>query len=117
MSFKLKNTFESRLEESTKIRKKYPDRVPVVCEKISKSSNQSIPSIDKIKYLVPMDLTISQFLYVIRSRMKLPAEKAIFLFVNNTIPSSSTMISNLYSQHKDPDGFLYMVYSGENVFG
>ena len=49
--------------------------------------------------------------------MKLPPEMALFIFVNNTIPSSSTLMSNLYSQYKDPDGFLYLTYSGENTFG
>ena len=35
---------------------------------------------------------------------------------NNTLPFSWTM-GELYSQHKDADGFLYIAYSGENTFG
>jgi hypothetical protein len=31
---------------------------------------------------VPQDLTVGQFVYVIRKRIKLPAEKAIFIFVD-----------------------------------
>ena len=45
---------DSRREESQKIRRKYPDRIPVVVEKVS---NSSIPDIDKRKFLVPSDLT------------------------------------------------------------
>ena len=45
---------DSRREESQKIRRKYPDRIPVVVEKVSTSS---IPDIDKRKFLVPSDLT------------------------------------------------------------
>lgn len=45
--------------------------------------------IDKKKYLVPSDLTCGQFVYVIRKRLKLPAEKAIFLFVNGVIPPTA----------------------------
>ena len=26
-------------------------------------------------------------------------------------------MGQLYDDYKDPDGFLYMAYSGENVFG
>ncbi|KAI7985216.1 Autophagy-related protein 8e [Camellia lanceoleosa] len=38
------------------------------------------------KYLVPADLTVGQFVYVIRKRIKLSAEKAIFIFVDNVLP-------------------------------
>ena len=41
-------------------------------------SPESLPSIDKQKYLVPADLTIGQFVYVIRKRIKLSAERAFF---------------------------------------
>lgn len=29
----------------------------------------------------------------------------------------SALIGELYSQHKDEDGFIYIMYSGENTFG
>jgi GABA(A) receptor-associated protein len=38
------------------------------------------------RYLVPADLSVGQFVYVIRKRIKLPSEKAIFIFVKNTLP-------------------------------
>jgi GABA(A) receptor-associated protein len=38
------------------------------------------------RYLVPADLTVGQFVYVVRKRIKLGAEKAIFVFVKNTLP-------------------------------
>ena len=38
------------------------------------------------RYLVPADLTVGQFVYVIRKRIKLNAEKAIFIFVDNVLP-------------------------------
>ncbi len=73
--------------------------------------------IDKKKYLVPADLTCGQFLYVIRKRLKLPAEKAIFLFVDGKIPATTAMLNAIYEENQDRDGFLYMSYSDENVFG
>jgi GABA(A) receptor-associated protein len=42
------------------------------------------------RYLVPTDLTVGQFLYVLRKRVSVPAEKAIFIFVGNSMPSSCT---------------------------
>jgi len=113
-SFKAQNTAEKRKAEAGRIRTKYPDRIAVIAEKAEKSS---IPDIDKKKYLVPADLTMGQFVYVIRKRIKLPAEQAIFVFVNNTLPPASALMSDIYKQHKDEDGFLYVTYSGENTFG
>lgn len=42
------------------------------------------------RYLVPGDLTVGQFVYVIRKRIKLTPEKAIFIFVNNVLPPTGT---------------------------
>lgn len=39
-----------------------------------------------LRYLVPSDLTVGQFVYVIRKRIKLSPEKAIFIFVKNVLP-------------------------------
>lgn len=114
MKFKLEHTFDNRVAESGRVLSKYPDRVPVICEKNSKSS---MDDLDKKKYLVPVDLTAGQFVYVIRKRLQLPAEKAIFLFVASVIPPTSSNMSTLYDQYKDRDGFLYITYSEENVFG
>ncbi|GER44927.1 autophagy-related protein [Striga asiatica] len=84
-SFKLEHPLERRQAESSRIREKYPDRVPVIVEKAGKSE---IADIDKKKYLVPADLTVGQFVYVVRKRIKLSAEKAIFVFVNDMLPST-----------------------------
>jgi GABA(A) receptor-associated protein len=100
------------------------------------------------RYLVPADLTVGQFVYVVRKRIKLSAEKAIFIFVKNTLPPTglpyhrgekqnktylsmvpvctmlllflvhaAALMSAIYEENKDEDGFLYMTYSGENTFG
>ncbi|CDZ96341.1 symbiosis-related protein [Phaffia rhodozyma] len=112
--FKDEHPFEKRQAEAQRIRAKYSDRIPVICEKGDKTD---IPTIDKKKYLVPSDLTVGQFVYVIRKRIKLPAEKAIFIFVDEVLPPTAALISAVYEEHKDEDGFLYITYSGENVFG
>ncbi|KAI5417472.1 Autophagy- protein 8f [Lathyrus oleraceus] len=84
---------------------------------VEKAERSDIPSIDKKKYLVPADLTVGQFVYVIRKRIKLSAEKAIFIFVDNVLPPTGAIMSAIYDEKKDEDGFLYVTYSGENTFG
>ena len=112
----LDHTFDKRYAESSRIRKKYPDRIPIIIEKDEKCKN--IPDIDKKKYLVTCDLTIGQFLFVIRKRIKLEKEKAIYIFIDNkTIPNTTSLINNIYCIHCNNDGFLYITYSGENTFG
>lgn len=113
--FKAANTFEARLEESRRIRDKFPGRVPVIVERGQRST--SVPQIDKQKFLVPGDLTVSQFIFVIRKRLNLPAEQALFLFIGNTLPTTGMLIRELHSLYADADGFLYATYCGENVFG
>ncbi|KAK7348450.1 hypothetical protein VNO80_23008 [Phaseolus coccineus] len=114
ISFKLEHPLERRQAESTRIRDKYPDRIPVIVERAERTD---IPDIDKKKYLVPADLTVGQFVYVVRKRIKVSAEKAIFVFINNTLPPTAALMSSIYEENKDDDGFLYMTYSGENTFG
>lgn len=113
-SFKTEHSPDKRKMESARIRSKYPDRIPVICEKAAKAS---VPDIDKKKYLVPSDLTVGQFVYVIRKRIKLPAEQAIFIFVNGNIPPNAALMSAIFDEHADADGFLYVTYSGESTFG
>lgn len=105
---------EKRKAEATRILERFSDRLPVICEK---AENSDIQEIDKRKYLVPGDLSVGQFVYVIRKRIKLPSEKAIFIFINDILPPTAALLSSMYEEHKDEDGFLYMLYSGENTFG
>ena len=112
--YKSSRPFEERYAESVRVREKYPDRIPVIIEKADRSD---IPDVDKNKYLIPNDLTVGQIVYVIRKRVKLNSEKALFVFVNNTLPPTAALVSSIYEEHKDDDGFLYITYAGENTFG
>ena len=113
--FKQQHDLATRKAESARIREKYPDRIPVIVERSAKSD--TVPDIDKSKYLVPSDLTVGQFVYVIRKRIKIDSQKAIYIFVNNALPPTAAFLSSVYAEQKDEDGFLYISYSGENVFG
>lgn len=96
------------------ILEKYPDRVPVY---VNKKENSDIDDISKHKYLVPNDMTMGQFIYILRKRIKMDSKKALFVFVNNMIVCNSDLMGAVYNKNKDEDGFLYMIYSGENTFG
>ena len=112
--FKKSFSFEKRRNESTRILLKYPNRIPIICER---SRDSNIAKIDRNKYLVPSNLNIGQFLYIIRKRIKLSPESSLFIFINNSLPSTSKLIKNLYENEKDDDGFMYILYKEESTFG
>ena len=115
MSMELeKLSFDEKIIESKRMREKYPDRVPVIVQRAKKSKLQDI---DKKKYIVPIDLTVGQFMYVIRKRINLKASEAIFLFINNVLPPTASIMGTIYENNKDKDGFLYVEYEGESTFG
>lgn len=64
------------------------DRTLLLQVIVEKVSGSQIVDIDKRKYLVPSDITVAQFMWIIRKRIQLPSEKAIFLFVDKTVPQS-----------------------------
>ena len=104
-------------EEAIRVRTKYPDRIPDIVNR-SKSAGSEVPFIDKHKFLVPTDLTMGQLQYVIRKRLTLTPDKALFLFVNNAVTPTSSLVSTIYEEHKDKDTqFLYVTYAMENTFG
>ena len=109
-----KYTPEQYKVQADAILQKYPDRIPVIVEK---AKNSDIVEMDKKKFLVPKDLTVGQFVYVIRKRIRLSSEQAIFIFINGTLPATSSLMSKVYEDHKDQSGFLMVVYSGESTFG
>jgi GABA(A) receptor-associated protein len=115
-SFKKEFSYGDRWDEAQKVLYNYPNLIPIICEK-HENAEYDCPSIDKRKYLVPKNLTIGQFLVVIRKRIKLDPEKAIYFVIKNIIPSSQSEMIDMYNLYKDQDGFLYIKYTYENVFG
>jgi len=111
IDFKDKYSLEERKEESLKIIRKHQRRIPIIV----KPGPGMV--LDKYKYIVPKELTMGQFIYVLRKRMQLPPEKAIFIFIDGTLPLTSAFIESIYNKHMEEDGFLYFHLCGENTFG
>jgi GABA(A) receptor-associated protein len=112
--FKEKYTLQLRKEESDKIINKYPDRIPVIVEK---HHSCEYDDLQKTKFLAPKNLTIGQFVYIIRKNIKLSSEKSIFVTINGILPTTSSLMLELYENNKEEDNFLDIVYSSENTFG
>lgn len=99
-----------------RIMKKHPGRVPVYVSKASQTDT-SLPDIQRRKFLIPQDFTMAHVYHTIRQWLKLKPEHAIFIFINNSIPSHHATLLELYEKHRSPDGLLRITYSSENTFG
>jgi GABA(A) receptor-associated protein len=105
-----KQKLEKRLELSRNIFFKYPDRIPIIID--SKET-----TLDKNKYICPSNLTVGQFLYMLKKKIKITSEETIFLISNNNLLQVSHTMAQVYSHNKDEDDFLYIVIATENAFG
>jgi GABA(A) receptor-associated protein len=113
--FKKQHSLEKRKEESKRIKEKYDQRIPLI---VLKDKNSKLPDIDRFKFLAPHDITLGQFMYVVRKRIKLETQETLYFFVNeNVLVNSSQTMNSIYDSHQDEDGFLYLTYCSENVFG
>ncbi|XP_072589833.1 microtubule-associated protein 1 light chain 3 gamma [Vulpes vulpes] len=106
----------TRQEEVAGIRAKFPNKIPVIVERYPRE--KFLPLLDKTKFLVPQELTMIQFLSIIRSRLVLGATEALYLLVNNrSLVSMSMTMAEVYRDYKDEDGFVYMTYASQEMFG
>jgi GABA(A) receptor-associated protein len=138
--YKHEHSLEQRRFESERIRRRYPDRIPVIVQPLSSSSPSSsilstslfrsfssssscneitLTRLENEKFLVPSELSFGQFAYNIRRRLRLRAEHALFFYIGvyGKQPILSSTMEMLYHENKDTDGFLYVCYADEKVFG
>jgi GABA(A) receptor-associated protein len=124
--FQEKYSLEHRKKETSNVKLRYLNRIPVI---ITKNSQSKILDINNEKFLIPESLTVGQLIHVIRERIKITESEAINIFIitldnKEILPSSASSISSIYNEHVESrkdhpnyDGYLYVMYSGENVFG
>lgn len=89
--------FEERAEEAEKIRERFPDRLPVIVERTGTRGGRDTPELDRSRFLVPLDLTLGQLVYVIQRRLSLPADRALFVFCGTTLPPATVLLRELFA--------------------
>ena len=114
MNFKNKYSLKYRVEESSRILLKYPDRVPIICEKSKMDSNIEL---NKKKYLINKHVTIGEFLFYVRKTLLINEYTALFLLIGDVMPPNNSPVGVLYDAYSNMDGYLYITYSFENTFG
>jgi GABA(A) receptor-associated protein len=116
-----------RISESNRILTRYPDKIPVI---IDCSCNDLNNKINKKKFLVPKEISVSYLISMIRNKSQIDSKKALFMFCNNKMISGTAMLGTIYDEFlktnisskkdndvKKGDKFLYISLAYENTFG
>ncbi|XP_058506078.1 microtubule-associated proteins 1A/1B light chain 3C [Solea solea] len=116
MPFKQRRCLATRRDEVCSIRSKFPNKLPVIVERFIQE--KTLPLLDKTKFLVPFELTLGQFLCLLRSKISLESTEALFLLVaEKSMSCMSSSMGEVYSLYRDTDGFLYITYASQEMFG
>ena len=105
---------------------------------------RELPILDKVKFLVPQEFTVSNFCVVVRSKLVIRPSQSLHFIVGNkagmfthkpihstyalkpmqklaqptfSVPSMDMAVAELYNHYKDEDGFLYITYASTEMFG
>lgn len=105
-----------RKKESQDLINSHPGKIPVIIKPESSIRNHF--QIQQSRFLVPSLYSFHEFIFLIRKRLQLKQSESLYISVGlNSFPSLSRSLSSIYSEYKDPDGFLYMNYSSEATWG
>lgn len=114
--YKNDHTFVERHNDATKAMKRYPGRYPIIVGFRDEAAAKEF-NLDKYKFVVSQDWTISDFLHRIRQRITVEAGEAIYIFIGNTLVTPSKTVLQVYNEMADDDGFLYIIICKENTYG
>ncbi|KAG0474356.1 hypothetical protein HPP92_014042 [Vanilla planifolia] len=112
-SFKQEHDFEKRRSEALRIREKYPDRIPHISTSVEDSLIGRLKSLAKLptKGFWPPEVNYKKLKTTIRRLVVVEIKRILIVVVKGAV------MSTIYEEKKDEDGFLYVTYSGENTFG
>ena len=107
-NFKIKHSLKDRIESYKKIIKKYPNKIPFICEKYPKCYD--IEEMNKTKFIYDKTHKIKELLILLEKIKNL--SHPICLIINEKIINENETLENLYNKYKDKeDNILYCFYS------
>ena len=105
---------ETRRKDAESFIRSHNDRIPVIIEPYK----DSLYVLDQKRFLVPRLYTFHEFVFHIRRKIQLSKADGLYIIVGpNCFPAMNRTMHSIYNEFKDPDGFLYMTYSSQPVWG
>ena len=113
--YKKENSLEKRIETFNKLKEKHPKEIPIICEK---AKDSKIGKDIKSHYLFKEEYKFVYFMKLIRKKLELNEDEGLFFFINGkyNITGEESM-KKVYEKYKDKDGFLYIIFGEEKIFG
>ncbi len=120
------HALSKRRKQSAAICLKYPSRVPLI---VQPKSRNSTPWLKTCKFLVPETSTTAALLHHIRSMLTVDSTVGLYYVVGTNqnvdklekelfeIVTPTALIGNMYKQYVKDDGFCYVYYEEESMFG
>ena len=107
-NFKINNSLKDRIDCYKQIITKYPNKIPIICEKYPKCND--IEELNKTKFLIDKTHKIKEFLILLEKKINF--SHPICLIINEKIIDENETLENLYNKYKDKeDNMLYCFYS------
>lgn len=120
MTSKSKPVSKMTRQDVEKIIQKHPDRLPIIVREDKKNTSKWQ------NFLVPSQLTIGDFMVILRRKIKLEAYESIYIFIQPNqevsktkliMPPTSSTIGQIYHDHHDDKLLLKLIWARENTFG
>lgn len=100
--------FETRKNLCTSLLERNTNKVPCVVSFQEKDAIQlKLPSIE-MRILCDADFTLGKLQYILRKKIALKESDAMYLFIDNVLIPNASVMRDIYSKHKNKDGFLYI---------
>ena len=98
---------------------KFPNKLGLIIEADGNEKRQTVlKKLTNPKFMMPNTFTAAEVLQLLRQRLDLNKEDGLVLFANGRyLLKPSQKLEDVYTKYKDEDGFLYLTYSEEQVFG
>jgi GABA(A) receptor-associated protein len=107
---------EKRKEEAEELMRVHCDRLPIVVE--AYKGHDIRFELEQNRFLVPRLYTFHEFIFHIRRKIKMEKSESLYVVVGNShLPAMNRTMLSIYNEFKDPDGYLYLTYSSQQVWG
>ena len=115
--FKVKYDYETRKSLYNSLMLKNSNYVPVVVnlqgDIVSKYKIMS----PELRVLIQANYTLGQFINILRKRINICSSEGLYVFIDNVLLPTSSIMSKIYSERKNRDGFLYVDLAMLETFG